>query len=161
MKSILNCCKLQIVFKSQRKLAKVSRFEDRLPCLEKFINIHVASAVLSITMRRKNIWKLGLEKILGYHTWHLENLSSLPICNNIPSFDVFIMLAYGQHKYILKIKESLLFKRDRLVLMGILVLLNYLYLKITRTSSLYLNIVLLCYLMLVTVNLCKLWHFSK
>ena len=30
-KSIFNCCKLQIVFKSQRKLANVFRFKDRLP----------------------------------------------------------------------------------------------------------------------------------
>ena len=30
-KDILNCCKLQIVFKSQRKLAYVFRFKDRLP----------------------------------------------------------------------------------------------------------------------------------
>ena len=30
-KGILNCCKLQIVFKSQRKLTKVFRFKDRLP----------------------------------------------------------------------------------------------------------------------------------
>ena len=30
-KGILNCCKLQIVFKSQRKLANVFRFKDRLP----------------------------------------------------------------------------------------------------------------------------------
>ena len=30
-KSILNCCKLQFVFKSQRKLASVFRFKDRLP----------------------------------------------------------------------------------------------------------------------------------
>ena len=30
-KGILNCCKLQIVFKSQRKLANVFRFKDCLP----------------------------------------------------------------------------------------------------------------------------------
>ena len=30
-KGILNCCKLQIVCKSQRKLANVFRFKDRLP----------------------------------------------------------------------------------------------------------------------------------
>ena len=30
-KGILNCCKLQIVFKSQRKLVNVFRFKDRLP----------------------------------------------------------------------------------------------------------------------------------
>ena len=31
LKGILNCCKLQIVFKSQNKLAKVFRFKDRTP----------------------------------------------------------------------------------------------------------------------------------
>ena len=31
LKGILNCCKLQIVFKSQRKLVNVFRFKDRLP----------------------------------------------------------------------------------------------------------------------------------
>ena len=30
-KGILNCCKLQIVFKRQRKLANVFQFKDRLP----------------------------------------------------------------------------------------------------------------------------------
>ena len=37
-------------------------------------------------------------------------------CNNIPSFDEFTILAYGHHKYILEIKESLLIKLDRPVL---------------------------------------------
>ena len=31
LKDILNCCKLQIVFKSQNKLAKAFRFKDRIP----------------------------------------------------------------------------------------------------------------------------------
>ena len=31
LKAILNCCKLQIVFKSQNKLAKAFRFKDRIP----------------------------------------------------------------------------------------------------------------------------------
>ena len=33
--------------------------------------------------------------------------------NNIPSFDEFSILAYGHHKYILEINESLFIKRDR------------------------------------------------
>ena len=33
--------------------------------------------------------------------------------NNIPSFDAFAILKYGHHKFILEIKKSLLFKRDR------------------------------------------------
>ena len=37
-------------------------------------------------------------------------------CNNIPSSDEFTILAYGHDKHILEIKESLLVKRDRLVL---------------------------------------------
>ena len=31
LKGILNCCKLQIAFKSQNKLAKAFRFKDRIP----------------------------------------------------------------------------------------------------------------------------------
>ena len=31
LKGILNCCKLQIVFKSKKKLAKPFRFKDRIP----------------------------------------------------------------------------------------------------------------------------------
>ena len=31
LKGILNCCKLQIVFKSQNKLAKAFRLKDRIP----------------------------------------------------------------------------------------------------------------------------------
>ena len=31
-KSTLNCCKIQIVFKNQRKLTNIFRFKDRLPC---------------------------------------------------------------------------------------------------------------------------------
>ena len=33
LKGILNCCKLQIVFKSQNKLAKAFHFKDRIPKL--------------------------------------------------------------------------------------------------------------------------------
>ena len=31
LKGILNCCKLQIMFKSQNKLAKAFRFKNRIP----------------------------------------------------------------------------------------------------------------------------------
>ena len=37
-------------------------------------------------------------------------------CNNIPSSAEFTILTYGHHKYILKIKESLLITRNRPVL---------------------------------------------
>ena len=44
-------------------------------CLEWFINISVEGAILPITVRRIETWKVGLENILGYHPWYLENLS--------------------------------------------------------------------------------------
>ena len=37
-------------------------------------------------------------------------------CNNIPSFEEFTNLANGNNKFVLGIKESLLFKRDRPIL---------------------------------------------
>ena len=44
LKSIFNCCKLQIVFKSQNKLAKAFRLKDRIPK-----NLHlVASIIFSV-----------------------------------------------------------------------------------------------------------------
>ena len=54
-KGILNCCKLQIVFKSQRKLANVFRFKDRLPSdivSGVVYNIRVEGAILPITVRQ-------------------------------------------------------------------------------------------------------------
>ena len=38
------------------------------------------------------------------------------VCNNVPSFDEFTILAHGHNKYVLEIKESLLIKQDRPVL---------------------------------------------
>ena len=66
-KGLLNSCKLQIVFKSQRKLSNVFRFKDCLP-----FNL-VSGAVYKYTCGRCNSTyyarhlKLGLENILGYH----------------------------------------------------------------------------------------------
>ena len=37
-------------------------------------------------------------------------------CNNIPSFEEFTILASGNNKFVLEIKESLLIKRDRPIL---------------------------------------------
>ena len=48
LKGILNCCKLQIVFKSQNKLAKAFRFKDRIPkelTSGALINFSVDSAI--------------------------------------------------------------------------------------------------------------------
>ena len=43
LRGILNCCKLQIVFKIENKLANAFHFKDRIP--EEFINFNVNSAM--------------------------------------------------------------------------------------------------------------------
>ena len=40
----------------------------------------------------------------------------LLICNNVPSFDEFSILAHGNNRFVLEIKESLLIKQDKPVL---------------------------------------------
>ena len=37
----------------------------------------------------------------------------LLICNNVPSFDEFSILAHGNNRFVFEIKESLLIKRDK------------------------------------------------
>ena len=39
----------------------------------------------------------------------------LLICNNVPSFNEFSILAHGNNRFVLETKESLLIKRDKLV----------------------------------------------
>ena len=60
------------------------------------------------------IWALTFRK--AKPSKDCEILDHLLNCNNIPSFDKLTILAYGHHKYILEIKESLLVKHDRPVL---------------------------------------------
>ena len=127
-KGIFNCCELQIVFKSQRKLANVFRFKDRLP-----FDL-LSGVVYKYTCGRCD------SSCYGETDTHLKVKSGEPIgispltfrnvkpskesaicdyvlnCNNIPSFDEFTILPCGHHKYILEIKESLLINRDRPVL---------------------------------------------
>ena len=103
-KGVLNCCKLQIVFKSQNKLANVFRFKDRLPfdsvsgvvykyrcgrCNSSYYggtdrHLKVRSAehigILPLTFRKV---KPSKESAIREHLLN---------CNNIPSFDEFPIL---------------------------------------------------------------------
>ena len=54
-------------------------------------------------------------------------------CNKILSFHQFIILAYGYHKYVHEIKESLLIKRDRYILNKNISSAKLFILTITRT----------------------------
>ena len=67
-KSRLNCRKLQVVFKSQKKLTNISRFKSYLPFVSGsgIKNIHAENAILPIIERRLSTRYLVLDNILGY-----------------------------------------------------------------------------------------------
>ena len=123
-KGLLNSCKLQIVFKSQRN-TQIFRFKDHLP-----FDL-VSGVVYKYTCGRCNSTYYGetdrhLKVRFGEHirisplTFKKTKPSKVSAirdnllnCNNIPSFEEFTILANGNNKFVLEIKESLLIKRDR------------------------------------------------
>ena len=127
-KNILNCCKLQFVFKSQRKLASVFRFKDRLPydlvsgVVYKYTCGSCKSPYYGETDRHLKVTcveHIGISPLTSKKIKpSKENAirDHLLICNNVPSFDEFSILAHGNNRFFLEIKESLLIKRDKPVL---------------------------------------------
>ena len=127
-KSILSCSKLQIVFKSQMKLANFFRFKDHLPfdivfgVVYKYTCVGCNCSYYGETDRRLKVMSgehIAIPLLIFRKAKLLKESAirdHLLNCSNILSFDEFAILAYGHHKYILEIKESLLIKRDRPVL---------------------------------------------
>ena len=131
MKGTLNCCKLQVIFKSKRKFSKTFRFKDRVPY------DLVSSVVYECTCGRCNSSYCGeTERHLKVRFSEHIGISPLTFkkkkpskeclmrdhllqCDNNPSFDEFTTLAHGDKKHLLEIKESLLIKRDQPVLNNI------------------------------------------
>ena len=124
-KGILNCSKLQIVFKSQRKLASVFRFKDRLPydlvsgVVYKYT---CGSCKSSYYGEMDRPLKVRSREHIGISPLTMKKIKPskesaicdhLLICNNVPSFDEFSILAHGNNRFVLEIKESLLIKRDK------------------------------------------------
>ena len=78
LKDLLNSCKLQIVFKSQRKLSNVLPFKDRLPfdLMSGVVYEYTFGSCNSTYYGETDrYYKLGLENVLGYHLWHLGKLN--------------------------------------------------------------------------------------
>ena len=120
-KGLLDSCKLQIVFKSQRKLSSVFHFKDRLP-----FDL-VSGVAYRYTCGRSNSTYYGeTDRHLKVRSGKHNGISPLTFkktkpskesvildhllnCNNIPSFE-FTILTNGNNKFVLEIKESLLIK---------------------------------------------------
>ena len=121
---MLNSYKLQIVFKSQRKLSNIFCFKDRLP------SDLVSGVVYKYTCGRCNSAYYGetdrhLKVRLGEHigisplTFKKTKPSKESVirdhllnCNNIASFEEFTILTKENNKFVLEIKETLLIKRN-------------------------------------------------
>ena len=123
-KGILNCFKLQIVFKSQNKLAKAFRFKNRIPkqltsgVIYKFhcglynesyygecvrhLNARIGEHIGISPLTRKKVKPQG--SAVSDH---------LLLCNHSPSFENFSVLTKENKKFLLELKESLLIMRDK------------------------------------------------
>ena len=117
LKRVLGCCKIQIVFKSQRNLSNVFRFKVRLPyeltspvvykfqcgrCNSSYIgeadrHLKVSSGEhIGISPLTFNKVKPSAESSVRDH---------LLFCDHSPSFDDFTILTHGNNKFLLEIKE--------------------------------------------------------
>ena len=124
LKSVLNCCKLEIFLKCQTRLSNYSRYKDPIPkdlisgivykfqcglCNESYYDE-------SIRQLRYKIWETySVSPLTGKKVKPPNNSAicdHLIHCNFLPSFDSFSVLAY-ENKYLLEIKESLLIMRDK------------------------------------------------
>ena len=137
MENISNHSKLQVIFKNKRKLSNMFRFKDCVP------HDLVPGVAYEYTCSRCNSSYYGeterhLKVRFGEHigisllTFKKTKPSKqsaicdhLLECDNNPSFEDFTILAHGNKKYLLEIKESLLIKHDQPVLNKTLVPLRY------------------------------------
>ena len=121
---ILNCCQLQIVIKSQNKLAKAFRFKDRIPkeltsgvvykfqcglCNESYhgecmrhLNVRIQEHIRISPLIREKVKPKG--NVVRDH---------LLLCKHSPSCENFSVPTKENRKFLLELKESLLIMRDK------------------------------------------------
>ena len=125
IKGVLNCCKLQVIFKSQNKLCNNFCFKD------------LVSQILTSSVVYKFQCGLCNESYYGECVRHLavrsgKHIGISPLankrvqprkdsavchhlsnCNYSPTFEDFSILCHENKSYLLELKESLLIMRDR------------------------------------------------
>ena len=127
LKKIFYCCKLQIVFESQNKLAKAFRFKHRIlkeltsgviykfqcgfwnesyygECIRQ-INVRIGEHIGISPLTRKKV-KPKSSAVTNH----------LLLCNHSSSFENFSVLTKENKKFLLELKESHLIMRDKLSL---------------------------------------------
>ena len=125
IKGVLNCCKLQVIFKSQKKLCNNFCFKDPVPQILTSGEVYkfqfglcnksyYGGCVRHLAVRSGehvgiSIWtnkrvKPRKDSAVCHHLLH---------CNYLPTFDDFRVLCHENKKHLLELKESLLVMRDR------------------------------------------------
>ena len=122
---VLNCCKLEIVFKCQARLSNSFRYKDPIPkdlisgVVYKFQCGLCNESYYGESIRHLDIRSgehIGVSPLTGKKVKPSNNSAicdHLLHCNFLPSFDNFSVLAHENKKYLLEIKESLLIMRDK------------------------------------------------
>ena len=124
LRGILNCCKLQIVFKSQNKLAKEFRFKDRIPkeltsgFIYKFQCELCNGSYYGECVRHLNV---RIEEHIGISPLTKKKVKPkgsavsdhLLLCNHPPSFENFSVIAKKNKKFLFELKERLLIMGDK------------------------------------------------
>ena len=119
------CCKIQIVFKNQRKLQNVFRFKDHLPydlvsCgAYKFQCGRCNASYCDKTDRHlkvKSREHICISPLIFKKVVESSIPDHLLFCNHDPLFHDFTISAKGTNKFFLEMKESILIKRDKPIL---------------------------------------------
>ena len=116
MKNTLNCCKLQVIFKNERKLSNIFRFKDCVPydlvsgVVYDYTCSRCSSSYYGETERHIKVRSgehIGISPLTFEKTKPSKESSirdHLLECDNNLSFDDFTILAHGNKKYLLEIK---------------------------------------------------------
>ena len=128
LKGIINCHTLQIVLKSQNKLANAFRFKDHIP--KKLTSGVTYKFQLGLSndyyyvecVRHLNV-RTGEHIRISPLTKNFKSKSSavsdhLLLCNHSPPFENLSVLTKENRKFVLEMNESLLIKRDKPSLNG-------------------------------------------
>ena len=123
LKSILNCCKLQIVFKNKTKgttFISKTRFPKILLMLL-FIYLSVESAMSRIMVKCARHLNVSIGEHIGLSPLTKKQVKlkcssvadHLLFCKHSASYDNFSILTCENKKFLLELKESMLILRDK------------------------------------------------
>ena len=128
LKGVINCCKLEIVFKCQTMLSNSFHYKDPIPKdLKSSVVYKFQCGIRYLDIRSGE--QIGVSPLTGKKVKPTNNgaiCDHLLRCNFLPSFDNFSILAHKNKKYLVEIKESLIISKACLIGTLILQLCTYL-----------------------------------